>query len=669
MLKRPLTILLAVLIPVLANAQQNRQVSKDIESIDLADFTRTDLFVGNTGSTERGASLIEGFASKATFTSLNSDALELLYIQRPEAVTFQIPFEDGWLELKLVQHNPLADDFILTTPDHPEGIPYSPPVFYKGIIGGGSNSLAGITITENEVIGVISSTETGNINLGRFKGEGATRDEYILVSERDLLVENPGGCATPDLNRYEEIPDHQTTDNSRTVNVPEVYVESDYQLYLNKGSVSATADYLTGIFNNSSIIFANDGIDILLSEIFVWTSNDGYSAASSYSALSDFQSFRTSFNGDIAHLAALDPGGLGGVAATINGLCNSNKYCYSDIDASYAAFPTYSWTIMVFTHEMGHLFGSYHTHWCGWPGGAIDNCYYIEGGCSPGDTPVDGGTIMSYCHLTAYGINFSNGFGPFPTDAMIDAIEAAPCLDGGGAGSEYCESYGSISDYEWIDQFRTKGIFRVSGDDGGYYDGTALSANLKQGVTKPMRVSAEMDGGPFDEYWKVWIDFNGDLDFDDPGEEVFSINSTSTGNITFPVNVPIDAVTGTTRIRVSMKHGSAPGPCEVFNYGEVEDYSLNILPALPASELVAGTTFNIYPNPATDQFLVSWPEAMGEDLWVSVYDLSGKLMKSEQFLEFDGSAAVPIQGLPGGIYIVRLEGPAGYTLTQQLVVE
>ena len=76
--------------------------------------------------------------------------------------------------------------------------------------------------------------------------------------------------------------------------------------------------------------------------------------------------------------------------------------------------PTYSWNVEVITHELGHNFGSPHTQSCSWPGGALDNCYATEEGCPPGPAPTNGGTIMSYCHLTLTGINFANGFGIYP---------------------------------------------------------------------------------------------------------------------------------------------------------------------------------------------------------------------------------------------------------------
>jgi hypothetical protein len=121
------------------------------------------------------------------------------------------------------------------------------------------------------------------------------------------------------------------------------------------------------------------------------------------------------YNGDLAHLAALGGSNLGGVA-WLDVLCfPSYGYAYSNISASYNTVPTYSWTIEVMTHEMGHNLGSSHTQSCSWPGGAIDNCYTTEGGCPRGPAPTNGGTIMSYCHLTSYGSECHNHAKPRST--------------------------------------------------------------------------------------------------------------------------------------------------------------------------------------------------------------------------------------------------------------
>ena len=82
-------------------------------------------------------------------------------------------------------------------------------------------------------------------------------------------------------------------------------------------------------------------------------------------------------------------------------------------------FPNYYFSISNICHELGHNLGSRHTHWCGWPGGAIDGCSSTEGGCPPGPMPpLDGGTIMSYCQAVYGNLNLYSGFGLYPGNAV-----------------------------------------------------------------------------------------------------------------------------------------------------------------------------------------------------------------------------------------------------------
>lgn len=115
-------------------------------------------------------------------------------------------------------------------------------------------------------------------------------------------------------------------------------------------------------------------------------------------------------------------------------------------------FPTYSWDTNVWTHELGHSLGSNHTHWCGWAGGPIDDCYCqgvadgtlalgsngqcrepFDASCAAGPIPAQG-TIMSYCHgVNGVGINLSLGFGIQPGtlifDNVINASIGGGCLN------------------------------------------------------------------------------------------------------------------------------------------------------------------------------------------------------------------------------------------------
>lgn len=57
----------------------------------------------------------------------------------------------------------------------------------------------------------------------------------------------------------------------------------------------------------------------------------------------------------------------------------------------------------------------------------------------------------------------------------------------------------------------------------------------------------------------------------------------------------------------------------------------------------------IYPNPAGDIFWVKWEGIAAENLKISMFDLSGRLIKS-----VNGQQAISIQDAPPGLYLVKL---------------
>ena len=125
-----------------------------------------------------------------------------------------------------------------------------------------------------------------------------------------------------------------------------------------------------------------------------------------------------------------------------------------------------------------------------------------------------------------------------------------------------------------------------------YNNYTALPApGLILGTNYPLSVTVGMCGAfPFAYSGRVgvWIDYNQNGLFTDPGENVymspytlFSIAGTSVAPGA-GITIPLTANTGITRMRViEVESATAPGPCTNPPFGEVEDYNVNLLAPTP----------------------------------------------------------------------------------------
>jgi uncharacterized repeat protein (TIGR02543 family) len=154
---------------------------------------------------------------------------------------------------------------------------------------------------------------------------------------------------------------------------------------------------------------------------------------------------------------------------------------------------------------------------------------------------------------------------------------------------EYCASQGDNYSYEYISNV-TVGTFSHDSGGSNYSDFTGLTVYLTTGNTVNVSLTPEFSGSSYTEYWKIWIDYNIDGDFEDAGEEVFSDSGSSV--VTGIFTVPASAPPGDTRMRVSMKYNSYPPICGGFDYGEVEDYTVNISGGCTQYTLTANTVGN-----------------------------------------------------------------------------
>lgn len=111
-------------------------------------------------------------------------------------------------------------------------------------------------------------------------------------------------------------------------------------------------------------------------------------------------------------------------------------------------------------------------------------------------------------------------------------------------------------------------------------DFTAMMGNVSGGVSYPISLNGNTDGA-FTNYFVVYIDWNRNNDFTDPGEAypIGTIigNNGSGPALTGNISVPLTATAGVTRMRVTKRFSVAALPCQTGpGFGQAEDYSLTV---------------------------------------------------------------------------------------------
>lgn len=406
-----------------------------------SEFTRLEPFTPLSQQKANGE--VKSRLSQYDLLQLETETLKPILKNQPNTISLTIPGTSvGNLELELVKVNIFTDDFsvIESGTETPAEVEHG--VHYRGIIKGDPASFASVSIFKDEVMALISPAGgDGNLVVGKLEEPGAA-SQHIVYNDRDVAKQEDFVCETPDSDVGYALEDLRSSMEVReAAKCVRIYFEVDYDLAQNKGGTSGVNTYVTALFNQVATLYANDQINVQISQIYVWSTPSPYSGTSSSTLLNQFQQQRTSINGDIGQLLSFKASG--GIAV-LSGLCypyTNGKLSFASIGTSFSNVPTYSWTVEVVTHELGHLLGSNHTHACVWNGNntAIDGCAgFVEGNCAKPGNPSGGGTIMSYCHLTNVGINFNLGFGQQPGNVIRNKIAAASCVQtcttGGGDG-------------------------------------------------------------------------------------------------------------------------------------------------------------------------------------------------------------------------------------------
>ncbi|TXB63518.1 S8 family serine peptidase [Phaeodactylibacter luteus] len=239
-------------------------------------------------------------------------------------------------------------------------------------------------------------------------------------------------------------------------------------------------------------------------------------------------------------------------------------------------------------------------------------------------------------------------------DGAEGEFSSSVLLSTRGCADAYCYSYGTTWD-DWIARVQLKEIDHETGKSYGFGDYMSLSAGLEQGAQYPLTLTPDTDDNQQTVYWRVWIDFNQDGDFQDANELVFQESAMNTIPVSGAINIPGDAPVGATRMRVSMDPNGFAGPCSTGSAREVEDYTVVINEGSPTSSSLeegAAALVQVFPNPAREKLHVQLVGAIYGSASFSLLNAQGQVVRQWPGLLVSESQAVSlgVSGLPPGLF-------------------
>lgn len=196
-----------------------------------------------------------------------------------------------------------------------------------------------------------------------------------------------------------------------------------------------------------------------------------------------------------------------------------------------------------------------------------------------------------------------------------------------------------------------------TGKPSGYSDYTAISTDVNRESSYDLTVNANSDGN-YQIITYVWIDWNQNCSFDDPGEQYdlgtsVGINNEATTNSPLAITVPEDAVLGSTIMRVATKYNQAPTSCENNYDGEVEDYTINVLAALSTDEYTLKSSISLYPNPTTSELNIGLKNTNDLPDSYEVYNMLGQSIMRKT-IATDADLTINSSTLSNGMYFIKI---------------
>ena len=407
--------------------------------------------VPRLASAERLFARADGLPSSAPgiarVQTLGLDAAALASLRQRDAATLtDFPLgADGTATLTLHRIEPFTANAraVVMEAGGPRDLALPDQRYYRGTVDGDPGSVVVLIAGTDTARGLVSTGGT-IYRFGRDRG-GAHRSWALRDADPNAFPAPDAFCGNDQQAALVTGHPGRTALADTTAATPPVAafsptllaqlaIDTDQEFLAYFATNAEALDYLTDLAANVSGIYDTDtNVRIKFSFIRLWNTPDPWSASDTVGMLDELKNYWTANEGstprDITHFLSGKTGSKGGLAY-LDVLCDTTfGYGVSKVYGEYDLMnPNDIWDVEVVSHEVGHNFGSPHTH-CYMP--PVDNCYNQEAGCYAGPTslPPGGGTIMSYCHLLSGGLsNINLTFGATVSAVLRTGAENGICI-------------------------------------------------------------------------------------------------------------------------------------------------------------------------------------------------------------------------------------------------
>ncbi len=234
----------------------------------------------------------------------------------------------------------------------------------------------------------------------------------------------------------------------------------------------------------------------------------------------------------------------------------------------------------------------------------------------------------------------------------------------------YCEAAGESTYYEWIKKIGINNHYHKSGNDQGYGDYTDQVIPLRKNINNSVFLKPGFSNGWYREHWTISIDYNDNGIFE-YNEIAFKRNRF--GNVYGNLWIPSHIQNGNYRMRITMKYGSYADACTSFDYGEVEDYTVEIKDGwnsrLEASEF-KDTEVSVYPNPTVSISNVLIDSPKSQMVNIETYNPLGQLISkfSSELTLGKNQIEMDFSHLSNGNYYIKISSKDGLLSTEKIII-